>query len=460
MFASGGLLMKRFLSREFLAVFLPAVLIAVAAFWFAGRYVKPAPPKSFVLSAASKGSPYYELAARYREEIAKLGVTVDVRESQGSFDNLKGLKDPSSDVQAGIVQGGLANSLDAQNIHSMGRLLTEPVWIFYRGPDPLDHITQLKGKRILIGPEGSGTGYLARKLLDANGVTPANSTLISMQLPDYVDTFAKGDADAGFLVLGTDARTVQRLLRQPGTSLMNMAQADALIQRFPYLSPVMLRQGVVDFSQNIPATDTALVATRAMLLVRDDLHPALLAVLAQAVHTVQSRPMLAENGESKLFALGDDALSMDPEFPMSADALRVYKSGPTFFQRILPFWVAALLDRAFILILPLIGIIFPLIRVVPAMYNWRMRRRILYWYRELKNLENDLPKSASPELVLMKERELDRIEEGVRRISVPIHLSADLYNLRDHVEFVKRRIEALTAHDVKHTPQLAFAELE
>ncbi len=171
MFASGGLLMKRFLSREFLAVFLPAVLIAVAAFWFAGRYVKPAPPKSFVLSAASKGSPYYELAARYREEIAKLGVTVDVRESQGSFDNLKGLKDPNSDVQAGIVQGGLANSLDAQNIHSMGRLLTEPVWIFYRGPDALDHITQLKGKRILIGPEGSGTGYLARKLLDANGVT-------------------------------------------------------------------------------------------------------------------------------------------------------------------------------------------------------------------------------------------------------------------------------------------------
>ena len=147
--------------------------------------------------------------------------------SQGSFDNLHALKDPSSDVQAGIVQGGLANSIDAPNLFSMGRLLTEPVWIFYRGPDKLDHITQLKGKRILIGPKGSGTTFLALKLLEANGVTAENSTLIPMELPAYLEAFERGSADAGFLVLGAEARTVQRLLHQPGTSLMNMAQADA-----------------------------------------------------------------------------------------------------------------------------------------------------------------------------------------------------------------------------------------
>jgi uncharacterized protein len=452
--------MKRFISREFLTVFLPAVLIGIAAFWFASRYVKPAPPKSFVLSAATKGSPYYELAVQYKEEIAKLDVTIEIRESQGSFENLKGLKDGGSDVQAGIVQGGLANGIDAPDLYSMGRLLTEPVWIFYRGAEKLDHITQLKGKRILIGPEGSGTSFLAHKLLDANGITAANSALISKSLPDYVDAFAKENADAGFLVLGAEAKTVQRLLRQPGTSLMTMAQADALIQRFPYLSPVMLRQGVVDFAQNIPPADTSLVATRAMLLIRKDLHPALATVLAQAVYNVQRRPTLAENGDSKLFALGADALTDDPEFPMAEDARRVYKSGPTFFQRTLPFWVAALLDRAFILILPVIGIILPLIRLVPALYNWRMRRRIFYWYRELKNLENDLPKAAGPELVAEKERELERIEEAVRRISVPIQFAADLYNLRDHVEFVKRRIELLAGHKVQSPMHPAFAELQ
>ena len=153
--------------------------------------------------------------------------------SGGSFDNLKSLNDPNSDVQAGIVQGGLANSINAPRLHSMGRLLTEPVWIFYRGTEPLDHITQLKGKRILIGPAGSGTSFLAGKLLEANGITADNSTEISMQLPDYVDAFANGAANAGFLVLGADAKTVQRLLNQSGTNLMSMGQGAASFSATP-----------------------------------------------------------------------------------------------------------------------------------------------------------------------------------------------------------------------------------
>jgi TRAP-type uncharacterized transport system substrate-binding protein len=449
--------MRRLFSREFLAVFLPALLIGVAAFWFALRYVKPAPPKTFVISAASKGSPYFELALRYQEQLKKQGVNLEVRESQGSFDNLKALKNTDSDVQVGILQGGLANSLDAPNLQSMGRLLTEPVWLFYRGNEKLDHITQLKGKRVLIGPEGSGTNYLARKLLEANGVGGDNATLIAKELPDYVDAFSDDTADAGFLVLGAEARTVNRLLRLPNVKLMDMAQADALIQRYPYLTRVTLRQGVVDFAKDIPPADTSLVATKAALLIREDLHPALVTVLAEAVLAVQSQPTLTATGESRLFALGPETLSSDPEFPVSPDASRVYKSGPTFFQRILPFWLATLVDRALILILPIIGIIFPLFRLVPILYNWRMRRRMLYWYRELKTLENNLSPSASPELFGEKERELTRIEEGVQQISVPIQFTAELYHLRNHVDFVRRRLAQLKTGHVHHDHAPAFA---
>ena len=305
------------------------------------------------------------------------------------------MKDGNADVQAGIVQGGLSNHIDSPQLLSMGRLLTEPVWIFYRGAQNIDHITQLKGKRILIGPEGSGTSSLAKKLLEANGITPENSKLIAMELPAYPDALSNSSADAGFLVLGTDAKTVQKLLRQPDVKLMNMAQAEALIQRYPSLSAVILRQGVVDFAKNIPPADTSLVATKAMLLIRDDLHPALRTLLADAVLAVQSQPALKPTGEAKLFTLGREALSDDPEFPASDDVRRIYKSGPTFFQRVLPFWVATLFDRAFILLLPVVGIIFPLFRIVPGFYNWRMRQRILRWYRALKHLERDLAKNAA-----------------------------------------------------------------
>lgn len=436
--------MRRFFSLEYLALFIPALAICVAAVWFTLRYVKPAPPKSFAISAASVGSPYYDLALRFKEEVEKKGVKLEVRESQGSFDNLKHLKDESDDVQAGIVQGGLTNHIDAPRLVSMGRLITEPVWIFYRGPQTIDQITQLKGKRILIGPDGSGTSYLAKKLLESNGITPENSKLIAMELPAYPDALSMGNADAGFLVLGAEAKTVQKLLRLPDAKLMNMAQAQALIQRYPYLSIVTLHKGVVDFAGDIPPADTALVATKATLLAGEDLHPALRTVLADAVLAVQSQPSLKPTGESKLFALGADALTDDPEFPMPDDVKRVYKSGPTFFQRVLPFWLATLLDRAFILLLPVVGIIFPLFRLVPMIYNWRMRQRILRWYQALKVLERDLKKTnVSPDFISRKEKELDRIEENVWRISVPAHLSPDLYTLRDHVEFVRRRIAHL-----------------
>jgi uncharacterized protein len=436
--------MRRFFSRDFLFVFIPALALCVGAIWFTLRYVQPAPPASFVMSTSSKTSPYYMLAMRFKEEVAKKGVTIEVRESQASAENLRLLKDPNSDVQAGFVQGGLSNHIDAPNLFSMGRVIAEPVWIFYRGAQKLDHITQLKGKRILVAPDKSGTNVLALKLLGANGVSSENSKLINLPLPKYAEAFEKGEADAGFMVIGAEGAPVQALLNQPGTSLMNMAQGDALIQRYPYLTSVTLRQGVVDFAKNIPPADTALVATKAMLLLRDDLHPALITVLAQGVLAVQSQPSLKPTGESRLFALGADALAEDPEFPMIDDARRVYKSGPTFFWRVLPFWLATLLDRAFILLLPVIGIIFPLFKIVPAFYNWRMRRRILRWYPPLKALERDLDKTAAAsDFIPRREKELDRIEESVWRISVPAHLAPELYTLRDHVEFVRRRIAAM-----------------
>ena len=446
--------MRRFFSRELLA----ALVLIVAGFWFAALYVKPAPPDHFVITTSTKTSAYYALALRIQAEAAKKGVKIEVRESGASSENLKLLKDPNSGVQAGFVQGGLTNSIESPSLHSMGRLITEPVWVFYRGTEKLEYLWQLKGKRVLTGPAGSGTSVPARKLLEANGVTAENSTLISMPLADYPGAFEKSDADAGFLVLGEEDGRLQTLLQQPGIRIMSMAQSGALIQRYPYLTPTSLRQGVVDFVRNVPEADTSLVATKAALLVRDDLHSALVEVLAQAVLAVQSKPALKSNGEAKLFSLGVEALSDDPEFPVPDDARRVYKNGPTFFQRVLPFWVATLVNRAFVLLLPLLGIILPLGKLVPIIYNWRMKRRILQWYRELKNLEHSLPKTAPLDLIVEKERELARIEDGVQQISVPIHLSADSYELRNHVEFVKRRIRLLRDGEAKAGGQTQPAE--
>ena len=430
-----------FQTRELLLVALPLLAIVFGAISVALHFVDPPPPRTLVVSAATSGSPYYRYAERYKATFARYGVALNVRESAGSLANLKALADPASGVHVGFVQGGIASSRDAPQLLSVGRIAYEPLWVFYTGSDRLERLTDLKGKRLLVGPAGSGTSGLALRLLAANGLTAETATLINRELPDYVDMLAKGEADAGFLVLAPEARTIQRLLRTPNVRLMSFANADAYTQRFPFLSRLELRQGVVDFAANIPAADTRLIATTAAVLVREDVHPALVTLLAQALYEAHGQPARGTDSEPPLFQrAGEFPMANDPEFALSEDARRVYRSGPPVLQRYLPFWVATMIDRLAVSLVVLVPVLIPLMRFAPQIYNWRIRRRINYWYGELKRLEATARSAPSAEQRAAKLGELDRIEAAVDNIPVPLGFADRLYELRQHVELTRRRL--------------------
>jgi ABC-type nitrate/sulfonate/bicarbonate transport system substrate-binding protein len=363
------------------------------------------------------------------------------------MDNLKALSDPASGVDAGFVQGGLATSASAPALLSVGRIAYEPLWIFYTGTAPLERLTDLHGKRILIGPAGSGTSGLALRLLGANRITAETATLINRELPDYVDILSKGEADAGFLVLAPEARTIQRLLRTANVHLMSLNNADAYTQRFPFLSRLVLREGVVDFAADIPRADTTLVATTVGVLVRQDAHRALVNLLAQALHEVHGQPTIDATGEAQLLqSAGEFPIANDPEFAVSEEARRVYRSGPPLLQRYVPFWVATTVDRLTVSLVVLVPILIPLLRFAPQIYIWRMRRRIIYWYGELKRLETAAKNAATTEQRAVKLRELDRIEAAVDNIPIPLGFADRLYELRQHIELARRRLAGGTAH--------------
>ena len=432
--------------HDLLLIALPVLLIVVGALWLARHLVDPAPPGTFVVSAATAGSPYHRFAERYRATFQRNGVKLEVRESGGSFANLEALSDRASGVHAGFVQGGLASSKDTPGLLSVGRVAYEPLWVFYGGGTKLERLTALKGKRILIGPAGGGTSSLALRLLAANGITAETATLINRELPDYVDMLAKGEADAGFLVLAAEARTIQRLLRTPNVRLMSFDNADAYLQRFPFLSRLALREGVVDFAANIPPADTTLIATTAAVLVREDAHRALVNLLAQALQEVHGQPAIEGGGEVPLFQrAGEFPIANDPEFPLSEEARRVYRSGAPFLQRYVPFWLATMIDRLLVSLVVLLPILIPLVRFAPQIYNWRIRRRITYWYGQLKGLETAGNGALSSEERAAKLSELDRIEAAVGNIPVPLAFSDRLYDLRLHIEGVRRRLTAGTA---------------
>src|SRR5262245_34720981 len=431
--------------REFLLAAGPAFLLIAITVWATSRYVAPAPPSKIVIAAASKGSPYYRWAEQYQKVLAQSGITLEIKETSGSSENLRLLNDDgAAGVQLAFLQGGLASTRDGPHLRSLGRVFYEPLWVFYRGDATIDRLTELAGKRILVGPAGGGTNQLAIKLLTANGVTADTATLINSPLPDYVEALDTGRADAGFLVLGPEARTIERLFNSPNIRLMSLTQAEAYSQRFPFLSRLDLKQGVVDFRRNVPAADTALVSTMAALIVRDDLHPALTNLMTQALVEVHSKPVIDAKGEAALFSQSATfPVASDPEFPLADEARRVYRSGPPFLQRYMPFWLATMLDRLVVMLVPVIGLAIPLMRFAPLLYTWRFRRRIVRWYGELKKAEAGALGGASPAQVAQAAAEIDRIDAAVNKIALPLGFTNQLYDLREHIDVARRRLAAL-----------------
>ena len=434
--------------REAMKIVVPVLLLLAGGVWLALKFSDPAPPGTFVISTASTGSPYHRLGTRYLATFAKNGVKLDVRESDGSIANFKALTTPGSGVDAAFVQGGLIAATDAAKVLSVGRVAYEPLWVFTAGEARLERLADLKGKRVLVGPAGGGTNALAVRLLASNGITAGNATLINRALPDYVDMLAKGEADAGFLVLAPEAQTVQRLLRTTNVRLMSFANADAYTQKFPFLAKLELREGVIDLGARIPPADTTLIATTAAVLVRPDAHHALVNLLAQALQEAHGRPSVEASGEAPLFQrIGEFPTAVDPEFTMSDDAKRVYRAGAPFLQRYVPFWLATMIDRMMVSALVALPLLIPLMRFAPQIYRWRVRRRILHWYGALKALEAGSRVTASGGERTEKLAELDRIEAAVDKIPVPLGFSDQLYDLRQHVDAARRRLSGANARE-------------
>lgn len=421
--------------RELALIFIPLLLAVLFAFWFTYQFVAPAPPSHVVITTGSQTGGYYAFALRYREALKASGIDLEVRSSQGSIDNLKRLEDPKSGVSLALLQGGISNHKKSPDLVSLGRVFLEPVWVFYKGDETLERVVQLGGKRIAIGAPGSGTRALASEILGANGIGANEATLLPLGGTTAIEALKAGEADAIFLVLSPTSELIGELLHEPGVRLMSFKQAEAYTRLFPYLAKVVLPAGVVDLAKPLPAEDVTLVAAQAALVAREDAHPAIVGLMVRAASEVHKQGGIFQH-------VDEFPKAYDPEYPMQEDAERLYKQGPPFLQRFLPFWLANFIERSLIMIVPIATILLPLFKVIPWLYEWRIRRRILYWYGELKALEREVDDETTNE----KARYLDdilEIEGAVSKIPVPLHYSDKLYELRGAVDLVRHRISAL-----------------
>jgi len=426
------------------------VVLTTAAVVLTLHFVRPAPPRTLTFSSGPKGSTFETIAERYRRSLARNGIELKIVNSEGSLDNLRRLADPRSGVDIAFVQSGIAPATPAGDLDSLGAMFFEPLTIFYRGSKPLQRLSELRGQRIAIGREGSGTRALALALLKANEIEPGGTTtLVALEGEDATRALLRKEVDAVFLTGDSAAPAmIRELLHTEGLRLFDFPQADAYVRRFPYLSKLTLPAGAFDLGENLPPASINMLAPTVDLIAHSSLHPALSDLLIEAATEVHGRASLLQ-------VAGQFPTPVAHSFPVSPEAVRYYKSGNKgFFYRFLPFWLASLIDRALIVLVPALVVVIPGLRFLPQVYGWRVRRRIHRHYSELMALERESLGSLTDGRRTTLYEHLERIERSVIAVKMPGAYADQLYLLRQHIGLVRDRLMRadmpLEAHPPAH----------
>ncbi|MBC7380855.1 MAG: ABC transporter substrate-binding protein [Burkholderiaceae bacterium] len=425
--------------RDLLVAAGPFALLAIALLALTYWWMDPNPPKRVVLATGPAQSAYDEFGKRYKKALAVNGIEVVLLQSEGSSANLQLLREGKADL--GFVQGGSGDlaTEDDTSLQSLGSLFLEPVWLFYQesaakkvtATSTLSSLTQLADQRLNVGTPGSGVPNLMDRLFDVNRIDPKTFKLSRLEQTPATVAFLGGELDGLVFASAPESLMVQMLLQTPGVKLMDFAQSEAYSRRFAFLSPVTLPRGVVDLAGDVPPQDVRLVASTTSLLTRDKTHPALVQLFAQAAITI--------HGVSGWFShAGDFPNTKNTEFPIAKEAERAIRSGPPLLQRYLPFWLSNLVERMWLSLGIILAIMLPLSRIVPPLYQFRIRSRVFRWYAQLRDIETraDEDPQNSDRLML----ELDELERRTAGIAVPLSYTDEFYALRNNINLVRRRL--------------------
>jgi TRAP-type uncharacterized transport system substrate-binding protein len=416
----------------------PFVLIAVGLLVLAYRVLQPNPPRYAVMVTGPAQSAFDAFGEQYRSALATQGIVLELRRSGGAVANLAALHDPDGDVAFGFVQGGLASQDEAarEGLSTLGSLFYEPVWIFHRRTPPKSRsmrLTDLGGLRVNVGTPQSGTPELFARLLEANRIDPGRLERSELGDTEAVIELLAGRLDAVVFVSAPESQLVQMLLQTPGIGLLDFPQAEAYARRYPFLSPVTLPRGIVSIDRDIPLRNHPLVATTTSLVVRDGTHPALVQLMVQAADRIHGGPGWFRRS-------GEFPTPRGAELPVATEAARFYADGEPFLQRYMPWWVANLLGRMWLALAAIVAVLLPLSRIVPPLYEFRVRSRVFRWYAQLRAIEDELAGPLEPEAKQALRSRLEALDARVEKVAVPLSYADELYALRSNIGMVRGRL--------------------
>ena len=395
-------------TRKHLLVLLAAIMCVMTITSLLLMYFIPAPPSKFLIATGGSKQIYEGIGNQYQEILARSRVDLRVELTNGAQENIGLLNDPASNIQAAIVQGGVSNAVQSPDLQSLGRMNYQIYWIFYKATDTLGDLRQIKGKRVGLGPHGSGQRPMTEKILAASGVNSENTTFVSLSTQAAASALNDGEIDVLFLPFALDSTVLYALLTNPR----------------------VLPRAVINLEKIVPANEMVLIAASNVVLVRNDIHPALIDLLAQAIVETHGKPGVFEHA-------GEFPTLTDPEYPMSETARDFYKNGPSVLNRYLPFWLTNHVQRALAVFVTVFAIILPLFSYAPRAYKWLVEFRLDSMYRRLRAIEAILHGDAASFDVAAVEADLASVDRAIHVLSIPMQHSNLFFSITSHLNLVR-----------------------
>ena len=423
---------------EFCKIWLPLMVILVIGFYVAWQFVPASAANTLKIAVGGTSGAYYDYAKRYQQNVQAEGLSLEIVSVAGSVEALQIVKEGKADLA--LVQGGVAHSTlpDAaeQGLHSIASLFYEPLWVFYRKElGDISHLNALRGKRLSIGKQGSGTQVLVSQLLTDNDITKDNSSLQPLLMDEAETKLLAGEIDALFIMTLPNAAIVSKLISSPDIALMDFQrQSITYTSHYPFLNALTLGEGIIDLKNNLPDHNVTMLTTAATLVAGKDIHPEHVRLFSREAHKIHSQQGLLE--KPREFPSIDHL-----EIPIHPTAEQYLQQGPSWLEKIFPFWLASRLDQLKIMLIPLLTLLIPLSKGIMPLYQWRIRSRIYPWYKTLSQLDRKLDSLDLP----ATEQEIARLHnlhgELANTVSVPLAHMPEFYQLRTHADHILMRLK-------------------
>lgn len=399
-------------------------------------YLDPLPNRDIYFATSYKNSDWYDFAELSKVELSKKGFTVKIEESDGAIDNVQKLLDPSSPTNIAFTYASALNEEDRNKILSLGSISYEPIWVFY-WKDKINEpksLKDLENKKVSLGPLKSGSYAIAKKVFDIYKIDISKKdNFIPDNFEDSAINFENKKTDALIFVSSYRDEIVSRLLNDERVGLMSFSNASAFEKQFNSFETVTLPAGSIDIYKNIPNKDVKLIATTTSLVVKPDMHPDTQLALLVSVRN------LNRSSHHLFFAKRDEFPSyVDPLIPISPVAAKFYDYGPPHAMKYLPFWIAGFIDRAWLLLLTLFAIFYPLTKLNIHISRLRYDMEEDLVYKELMNIENvTLNSDLSDEDRDAMLARLDEIKSHVLKSRVPVGAGKDHFDLMTTIDKIK-----------------------